>query len=148
MLIISAVGEDKQADYPAAYPEVMSVGMTDSMGKYVSAPAEVAAPGQDIISRGVFDSMQIFSGSSFAVPHVAGLASILWQNHPDKDADYIRGWIDVTCNKTSDMENCEYGLVDCLYAFESYEEYNREVKANPQILKKIEKNGSSRRNRQ
>ena len=64
MLIISAVGEDKQADYPAAYPEVMSVGMTDSMGKYVSAPAEVAAPGQDIISRGVFDSMQIFSGSS------------------------------------------------------------------------------------
>lgn len=51
MLIISAVGEDKQADYPAAYPEVMSVGMTDSMGKYVSAPAEVAAPGQDIISR-------------------------------------------------------------------------------------------------
>lgn len=143
MLIISAVGEDKQADYPAAYPEVMSVGMTDSMGKYVSAPAEVAAPGQDIISRGVFDSMQIFSGSSFAVPHVAGLASILWQNHPDKDADYIRGWIDVTCNKTSDMENCEYGLVDCLYAFESYEEYNREVKANPQILKKIEKNTSA-----
>ncbi len=143
MLIISAVGEDKQADYPAAYPEVMSVGMTDSMGKYVSAPAEVAAPGQDIISRGVFDSMQIFSGSSFAVPHVAGLASILWQNHPDKDADYIRGWIDVTANKTTDMENCEYGLVDCLYALESYEEYNREVKANPQILKKIEKNTSA-----
>lgn len=140
MLIISAVGEDKQADYPAAYPEVLSVGMTDSMGKYVSAPAEVAAPGQDVISRGVFDSMQIFSGSSFAVPHVAGLASILWQNHPDKDADYIRGWIDVTANKTTDMENCEYGLVDCLYALESYEEYNREVKANPQILKKIEKN--------
>ena len=143
MLIISAVGEDKQADYPAAYPEVMSVGMTDSMGKYVSAPAEVAAPGQDIISRGVFDSMQIFSGSSFAVPHVAGLASILWQNHPDKDADYIRGWIDVTANKTTDMENCEYGLVDCLYALESYEEYNREVKENPQILKKIEKNTSA-----
>lgn len=143
MLIISAVGEDKQADYPAAYPEVMSVGMTDSMGKYVSAPAEVAAPGQDIISRGVFDSMQIFSGSSFAVPHVAGLASILWQNHPDKSADFIRGWIDVTANKTTDMENCEYGLVDCLYALESYEEYNREVKANPQILKKIEKNTSA-----
>ena len=143
MLIISAVGEDKQADYPAAYPEVMSVGMTDSMGKYVSAPAEVAAPGQNIISRGVFDSMQIFSGNSFAVPHVAGLASILWQNHPDKDADYIRGWIDVTANKTTDMENCEYGLVDCLYALESYEEYNREVKANPQILKKIEKNTSA-----
>lgn len=143
MLIISAVGEDKQADYPAAYPEVLSVGMTDSMGKYVSAPAEVAAPGQDVISRGVFDSMQIFSGSSFAVPHVAGLASILWQNHPDKDADYIRGWIDVTANKTMDMENCEYGLVDCLYAFESYEEYNREVKENPQILKKIEKNTSA-----
>ena len=140
MLIISAVGEDKQADYPAAYPEVLSVGMTDSMGKYVSAPAEVAAPGQDVISRGVFDSMQIFSGSSFAVPHVAGLASILWQNHPDKNADYIRGWIDVTCNKTSDREDCEYGLVDCLYALESYEEYNSEVKENPQILKKIEKN--------
>ena len=140
MLIISAVGEDKQADYPAAYPEVLSVGMTDSMGKYVSAPAEVAAPGQDVISRGVFDSMQIFSGSSFAVPHVAGLASILWQNHPDKSADFIRGWIDVTCNKTSDMENCEYGLADCLSALESYETYNNEVKANPQILKKIEKN--------
>ena len=31
ILIVSAVGEGDKADYPAAYPEVLSVGMTDSM---------------------------------------------------------------------------------------------------------------------
>ncbi|MDY3773886.1 MAG: S8 family serine peptidase, partial [Eubacterium sp.] len=143
ILIVSAVGEGDKADYPAAYPEVLSVGMTDSMGCYLSAPAEVATPGDGVISRGFFDSMQMFSGSSMAVPQVAGLASILWQQHPEKDATFIRGLIDISANKTEKMENCEYGLIDCSYALESFEAFEKQIEETPELLKKFSKEGTA-----
>lgn len=38
MLIVAAVGDDEHVDYPAAYPEVMAVGMADSMGQTDGIP--------------------------------------------------------------------------------------------------------------
>lgn len=140
MLIVAAVGDDEHVDYPAAYPEVMAVGMANSMGQTDGAHSEVAAPGDFIVSRGPFDSMQVFSGSSMAVPHVVGLASILWQKDTTKDAGFIRGLIDVSANATGGDENCEYGLIDCSYALEAYEEFEEQVRENNSLLKHISRN--------
>lgn len=139
MLIIAAVGDDEKVDYPAAYPEVMSVGMVNSMGETVGIPAEVVAPGEGIVSRGAFDSMQIFSGSSMAVPHVVGLASILWQKDASKDAAFIRGLMDVSANPMEGDESCEYGLIDCKYALESYEAFAETVQENRAVLEDVSK---------
>ena len=84
ILIIAAAGNGQHVEYPAAYPEVMAVGSVDSLAERSVKSAsgkeiEVVAPGEFVLSRGAFDSMQIFSGTSMAVPHVVGLASILWQ---------------------------------------------------------------------
>lgn len=139
MLIIAAVGEDEKVDYPAAYPEVMAVGMVNSMGESAGVRSEVSAPGDFIVSRGVFDSMQVFSGSSMAVPHVAGLASILWQQDTTKDAAFIRGLIDVSANQRLEEEG-GYGLIDCRYALESYEEFEKQVRNDPGLLDRISRN--------
>lgn len=140
MLIIAAVGDDEHVDYPAAYPEVMAVGMVNSMGETDGIHSEVAAPGDFIVSRGPFDSMQVFSGSSMAVPHVVGLASILWQKDPAKDARFIRGLIDVSANEIEGDESCEYGLIDCSYALEAYKEFEGQVRENSSLLKNISRN--------
>lgn len=140
MLIIASVGDDEEVDYPAAYPEVMAVGMADSMGETDGIRSEVAAPGDFIVSRGVFDSMQVFSGSSMAVPHVAGLASILWQKDPSKKAEFIRGLIDVSANRAGDDSECQYGLIDCKYALECYGQFEQETEADPDILHRISRN--------
>lgn len=140
MLIIAAVGDDEHVDYPAAYPEVMAVGMVNSMGETDGVHSEVAAPGDFIVSRGPFDSMQVFSGSSMAVPHVVGLASILWQKDPTKDAGFIRGLIDVSANGIEGDESCEYGLIDCSYALEAYKEFEGQVRENSSLLKNISRN--------
>ncbi|MCM1246368.1 MAG: cellulose binding domain-containing protein [Roseburia sp.] len=137
MLIVAAVGDDEHVDYPAAYPEVMAVGMTDSMGQTDGIHSEVAAPGDFIVSRGPFDSMQVFSGSSMAVPHVVGLASILWQKDTTKGAEFIRGLIDVSANVVEGDESCEYGLIDCRYALDAYEEFEKQVEQNRSLLKHI-----------
>ncbi len=139
MLIIAAVGDDEKVDYPAAYPEVMSVGMVNSMGETVGIPAEVVAPGEGIVSRGIFDSMQIFSGSSMAVPHVVGLASILWQKDASKDAAFIRGLMDVSANPIEGDESCQYGLIDCKYALESYGAFEETVRENRAVLDDVSK---------
>ncbi|MCI8363734.1 MAG: S8 family serine peptidase [Eubacterium sp.] len=139
MLIIAAVGEDEKTDYPAAYPEVMAVGMVNSMGETAGVRSEVCAPGDFILSRGVFDSMQVFSGSSMAVPHVAGLASILWQQDTTKAAAFIRGLIDVSANRRPEEEG-GYGLIDCRYALDTYEEFEEQVRREPGLLDRISRN--------
>lgn len=141
ILIIAASGDEGETEYPAAYPEVMSVGMADSMGKTAGVSSEVVAPGKSIVSRGVFDSMQIFSGSSMAVPHVVGLASILWQRDTSRDASFIRGLIDVSAKALEDDANCRYGMIDCKYALECYDTFAQQVAENSSILDAVSDDG-------
>lgn len=84
IVLVAAAGNanNSVANYPAAYPGVMSVAATTStdvrsgfstFGTWV----DVSAPGSSIWSLAPGDGYQVKNGSSFAAPLVAGLAALL-----------------------------------------------------------------------
>gem|GEM_PF-1092740 len=82
-------------DYPAAHPEVIAVSgvnqgqahVSDSM---VANENELAAPGQNILSLSTDGLHTSMSGTSQAVPHVAGIAALLMEKYPNDGASAIR----------------------------------------------------------
>jgi len=89
-LIVAAAGNggNTTANYPARYPEVVSVAATDSRDQRASfstynADVEVAAPGVDILSSWVDGGYIFGSGTSMATPHVAGVAAVIAGRYPD-----------------------------------------------------------------
>jgi thermitase len=97
-VLIAAAGNDGDStlNYPAAYPEVVSVAATDHSDQRASfsnanADVEVAAPGVDVLSTIPGGQYMELSGTSMATPHVSGVAGVLWQLFPADTAAGIRG---------------------------------------------------------
>jgi thermitase len=96
-VLIAAAGNDgdSTANYPAAYPEVVSVAATDHNDARASfsnanADVEVAAPGVSILSTIPGGQYAELSGTSMATPHASGVAGVLWQLFPSDTAAGIR----------------------------------------------------------
>ena len=88
-LIVAASGNsgDATTEYPAGYPEVVSVGATDRRDQpaefsTANPKVEVAAPGEDILSTWNDGAYDTASGTSMATPHVAGVAAIIADGDP------------------------------------------------------------------
>jgi thermitase len=100
-VLIAAAGNDGNStvNYPAGYPEVVSVAATDHRDAKASfsntnADVEVAAPGVSVLSTIPGGQYARLSGTSMATPHVSGVAGVLWQLFPGDTASGIRSRID------------------------------------------------------
>jgi subtilisin/minor extracellular protease Epr len=76
ILVAAAGDQNDRANYPAAYPEVISVGATDITNQisHISSNYKVdfVAPGVNIYSTVKNSSYGYLSGTSMAAPHVTG----------------------------------------------------------------------------
>jgi thermitase len=100
-VVVAAAGNDGNAtvNYPAGYPEVVSVAATDKRDARASfsnanADVEVAAPGVDVLSTVRGGGYDTFSGTSMATPHASAVAGVLWQLNPGATAAGIRSLLD------------------------------------------------------
>jgi thermitase len=100
-LIVAAAGNDGNAtlNYPAAYPEVVSVAATDNRDARASfsnanSDVEIAAPGVNVLSAKRGGGYVAFSGTSMATPHVSGVAALIWGRNPTWTVSQVRSKLD------------------------------------------------------
>ncbi|WP_455716664.1 S8 family peptidase [Anaerosporobacter sp.] len=128
ILIIAAAGNDGNVEYPAAYDEVIAVGSVNSNGEISPSSSkgeeiEIVAPGELVKSTGAFGGEVVSSGTSMAVPHVVGVASLLWEKDPSVSSDFIRCLIDYSANLYGDPLMYGNGLIDYEYALNIYDDF-------------------------
>lgn len=96
--IVVAAGNsgDLPVSYPASANGVITVGAVDAANRLASFSSigprvDLVAPGVSILGPALNNSYGIRSGTSFAAPHVSGLAAILLSKHPAWTSEQVRG---------------------------------------------------------
>ncbi|WP_394921521.1 S8 family peptidase [uncultured Robinsoniella sp.] len=124
ILMVGASGNNAaKVEYPAAFKEVMAVAATNpeaeiSAFSNTGKELDVAAPGEKIQTASFFGGSVVTHGTSIAVPHVVGVASLLWEKDLSKSHEFIRQLIDATSKNISNFDEC--GLIDADYAMSMY----------------------------
>ncbi len=90
LILVVAAGNSQSSrlPYPAAYPESVTVGALNNRDQRAffsnyGPGVTVAAPGDSIYSTIPDNRYQSLSGTSMAVPHVAGVAALILSRHPE-----------------------------------------------------------------
>ncbi len=135
ILLIAAAGDGEEVAYPAAYDEVIAVGSVTAAGIPAENSAdgealELMAPGENILSSGIFGGVMGVSGTSMATPHVAGAASVLMELNPDMPADYIRALLNYSANLYGDSNEYGNGVIDLEYAIEINDKFKKLYEKN------------------
>ncbi len=96
-LLIASVGNEGQEvqKYPAAYDKVIAVGAIDSNDQQApfsnyGSHVELVAPGVNILSTVRNNGYNTMSGVSMAVPHVSGVAALVWSQNPSFTNQKVR----------------------------------------------------------
>jgi len=121
VVIVAASGnEGNQINYPAAFPNVLSVGAVDLNNEYASysnygEQLDVVAPGDGIYTTGKDESYTTNSGTSMAAPQAAGLAALLFQKYPNMRSEQIRNLIKFSADDVDQKgwdEKTGYGMIN------------------------------------
>lgn len=90
IIVIAAVpGKDQIGGFPGSVPGVIAVGQSGGFNN-----PEIIAPGQDILTTVPHQAYDFMTGSSFSTPHVAGVAALLLQLHPNWHTADIKRLLD------------------------------------------------------
>lgn len=153
ILVIAAAGNQGEngtdnVEYPAAFENVVAVGSVDSKAEVsdfssTGKEVDVVAPGEAVRATGAFGETMVTSGTSMAVPHVVGAASLLWQKDTSKSKDLIKNLLEESARNVGDKESYGNGLIDYEYAEKQYtkaeEQYEQgqdiELKDNTKTIK-------------
>ena len=128
ILMVGASGNSAdKVEYPAAFKEVMAVASTNAEAEISSfsntgKELDIAAPGEKIRTSSFFGGSVVTHGTSIAVPHVVGVASLLWEKDLSKSNEFIRQLIGATSKKISNTDKC--GLIDTEYAMRMYDTFS------------------------
>ena len=111
----SVINNDVDPFLPASLDRVLGVSSVESDGSASTWAAfgssvDVCAPGSNVLTaRGSF-GYQAVTGTSFATPHVSGLAALLFALHPDWSPDQVAAQIRVTSvSFGTDRDPLRYG---------------------------------------
>ena len=129
-VMVAAAGNSGSSfvSYPAAYPQVIAVGATDSTDGLASFSnyglnLDIMAPGVSIYStRGGGASYQYLSGTSTAAPYVAGTAALMLSINPALTPIDIGDFLNSTArdiSRTGYDTMTGWGIVDAFEAVES-----------------------------
>jgi thermitase len=129
LLLVAAAGNNNTStvEFPAGYPNVMSVASTDAQGVRSSfstygSTVDIAAPGSSITSTWASSatSYSTLSGTSMATPHVAGVAALVWAHAPDASNALVRLRLETSPTKKVAMpDGGQIPLLDALAAITS-----------------------------
>ncbi|MDX1500761.1 MAG: S8 family serine peptidase [Thermoanaerobaculia bacterium] len=75
--------------FPASVPGVLAVSSEEAAGD-LGPGAELAAPGDDILTTVPGDGFEFFSGSSFAAAHASGVLALLLEKAPKLGSEPLR----------------------------------------------------------
>ncbi|MFG1911110.1 S8 family serine peptidase [Kribbella sp. NPDC048928] len=134
VVLVAAAGNtgDSSLNYPAAYPEVLSVGATNRYGVLTSFSTygdsvDIAAPGYDITSTapragtpaGYEPYFLGMAGTSFSSPMVAGVAALVRNKWPSFTPAQVMARLKATARDAGPRGNDPYygaGILDAYYA--------------------------------
>lgn len=107
--------------YPALFPEVISVGAVNEQFyrpnfSSTGSQLDLVAPGTNIYTTDINNKFSSKSGTSMAVPFVAGAASVLWSIHPDYSAEDIKHLLLSTATPLGETHDYGSGIVNLLKA--------------------------------
>ncbi|MCC8172023.1 MAG: S8 family serine peptidase [Parabacteroides sp.] len=123
-VVCFASGNSRVMDYPAyCQADIMAVGAIDASGKVASFSGsgdelDVVAPGVNIVSLNVSGGVKSADGTSFASPHVAGIAALILSVAPNLTQKQVCTIVMETTRSKSWNKNAGWGTVRASRAIE------------------------------